>query len=107
MLTFSDGCNVACPFGRDAAANPDAGEERTAGDIAAKFAMTRPSVSQHLSVLLDSELVSVRRAGTRRFYRANRQAVARLRAELASLWDDSLARLKASAEASERKKRKR
>jgi DNA-binding transcriptional ArsR family regulator len=36
-------------------------EERTAGDIAAKFAMTRPSVSQHLSVLLDSELVSVRR----------------------------------------------
>ena len=82
-------------------------EERTAGDIAAKFAMTRPSVSQHLSVLLDSELVSVRRAGTRRFYRANRQAVTRLRAELASLWDDSLARLKASAEASERKKRKR
>jgi DNA-binding transcriptional ArsR family regulator len=82
-------------------------EERTAGDIAAKFAMTRPSISQHLAVLLESDLVSVRRAGTRRFYRANRRAIARLRAELAVLWDDSLARLKTSIEASERRKPKR
>jgi DNA-binding transcriptional ArsR family regulator len=82
-------------------------EERTAGDIAAKFAMTRPSISQHLAVLLQSELVSVRRSGTRRLYRANRQAVARLRAELAVLWDDSLARLKTAIEVPKRKRRKR
>ena len=82
-------------------------EERTAGDIAASFAMTRPSVSQHLAVLLESELVTVRRADTRRFYRANRQAVERLRSELATLWDNGLDELKAQAEASERKKRGR
>jgi DNA-binding transcriptional ArsR family regulator len=82
-------------------------EERSAGDIAAEFSMTRPSISQHLAVLLDSDLVSVRRAGTRRLYRANRQAVAQLRAELAVMWVDSLARLKTSLEASGRKRRKR
>ena len=82
-------------------------EERTAGDIAASFAMTRPSVSQHLAVLLESDLVTVRRADTRRFYRANRQTVERLRGELATLWDNGLDELKAQAEASERKKRGR
>ena len=36
--------------------------------------MTRPAVSQHLAILGDSELVIVRREGTRRLYLANRQA---------------------------------
>ena len=53
-------------------------DERTAGQIAAKFTMTRPAVSQHLTILRESELLTVRRDGTRRLYRANRQAVARL-----------------------------
>jgi len=82
-------------------------EERTAGEIAAKFAMTRPAVSQHLGVLLDSELVSVRPDGTRRLYRANRNAVARLRAELSAFWDDRLAQLRDVAEAAERKGKSR
>jgi DNA-binding transcriptional ArsR family regulator len=79
-------------------------EERTAGEIATHFAMTRPSVSQHLSVLLESRLVSVRRAGTRRFYQANRQAIAELRREFALLWDDSLGRLKRTIESSQPRK---
>jgi DNA-binding transcriptional ArsR family regulator len=78
-------------------------DERSAGEIAAEFTMTRPAVSQHLAVLRDSKLVSVRPEGTRRLYRANRQAVARLRAELGVFWDDSLAQLRDVAEASERK----
>jgi DNA-binding transcriptional ArsR family regulator len=82
-------------------------DERTAGEIASKFAMTRPAVSQHLAVLRDSELVSVRREGVRRFYRANRKAVARLRAELGAFWDDRLVRLKDAAEAGERRGRRR
>jgi DNA-binding transcriptional ArsR family regulator len=82
-------------------------EERTAGEIAAEFAVTRPAISQHLRVLLASELVSVRREGTRRLYRANRQAVARLRAELAAFWDDGLARLKEAAEGAERRGERR
>jgi len=80
--------------------------ERTAGEIAAEFAVTRPAVSQHLAILRDSNLVSVRPDGTRRLYRANRQAIARLRAELAAFWDDRLAQLRDAAEASERKGRR-
>jgi DNA-binding transcriptional ArsR family regulator len=82
-------------------------DERTAGEIAAKFAMTRPAVSQHLGVLRDSELVSVRPEGTRRLYRANRNSVARLRVELAAVWDGRLAQLRDVAEAAERKGRSR
>jgi DNA-binding transcriptional ArsR family regulator len=82
-------------------------EERTAGDIAAEFAMTRPAVSQHLTILRESELVFVRHEGTRRLYRANRQAVARLRAELGAFWDDHLVQLRDASEAAARKGRRR
>ena len=82
-------------------------EERTASDIASEFAMSRPAVSQHLKVLLDNDLVSLRREGTRRFYRVNRSTLAKLQAELASLWDDGLSRLKQAAERAERKSRRR
>jgi DNA-binding transcriptional ArsR family regulator len=80
--------------------------ERTAGEIASAFAMTRPGVSQHLTVLRESELVLVRSAGVRRYYRANRTAVAQLRAELGAFWDDRLVRLRNAAEAAERKGRR-
>lgn len=78
--------------------------ERTAGEIASNFTMSRPAISQHLSVLLASELLTMRRDGTRRLYRADRRALARLRAELGLFWDTSLAQLKSVAEAAERKK---
>jgi DNA-binding transcriptional ArsR family regulator len=82
-------------------------EERTAGEIAAKFTITRPAVSQHLAILRESELLTVRREGTRRLYRANRQALARLRTELSTFWDNHLAQLKNAAEKAERKARRR
>jgi DNA-binding transcriptional ArsR family regulator len=82
-------------------------DELTAGEIAAAFTITRPAVSQHLAVLRESKLVSVRPEGTRRLYRANRQVVARLRAELEAFWADRLVRLRDVAEASERKGRRR
>jgi DNA-binding transcriptional ArsR family regulator len=82
-------------------------DERTASDIASEFAMSRPAVSQHLKVLLDSELILLRRAGTRRFYRANQPTMAKVQAELASFWDSGLSRLKRAAERAERKSRKR
>jgi DNA-binding transcriptional ArsR family regulator len=37
-------------------------------DLAAQFAMRRPSVSEHLRVLKDAGLVSERRAGRQRYY---------------------------------------
>ena len=60
-----------------------------------------------LAVLQESELVTVRRDSTRRLYRANRQAIARLRSELATLWDTHLPMLKDAAEAAARKERRR
>jgi DNA-binding transcriptional ArsR family regulator len=81
--------------------------ERTAGEIAAGFAITRTAVSQHLAILRKSRLVTVRREGTRRLYRADLAAIARLRAELGRFWDDHLGQLKHAAEASARKARRR
>ena len=82
-------------------------EERPAGEIAAHFSLTRPALSQHLTVLLESKLVSVRQEGTRRLYQANREAIARLRAELGAFWDDRIAHLKVAAEKAEKNMRRR
>jgi DNA-binding transcriptional ArsR family regulator len=78
-------------------------EDRTAGEVAAQFAMTRPGVSQHLKVLLDAGIVSVRAEGTRRYYRANPDRVREARVVLEQFWDDRLRRLKFLAEAEARK----
>lgn len=77
--------------------------ELAAGEIAGHFDVTRPAVSQHLKVLRDAGLLSERRDGTRRLYRAAQDGLARLRADLEWMWDDSLARLKEVAEADERR----
>ena len=82
-------------------------EERPAGEIAGHFSLTRPAISQHLTVLLDSKLIAVRHAGTRRLYHANREELARLRSELDAFWDGRLHRLKAAAERAQKAKGKR
>jgi len=73
-------------------------DERTVGDIAADFAMTRPAISQHLRVLRDAELVSVREQGTRNFYRTQVEGLEGLRGWLETFWDEALDRLKEEAE---------
>lgn len=78
--------------------------DRTAGQIAAEFALTRPAISQHLAVLLKCELIALRREGTRRIYRANLESVARLRGDLESFWGESLLQLKDAAEEAWREK---
>jgi|HubBroStandDraft_6_1064221.scaffolds.fasta_scaffold1427624_2 DNA-binding transcriptional ArsR family regulator len=45
-----------------------AADDLTAGDIAARFPVSRPAVSRHLSVLLKSRLVRVRGEAQRRIY---------------------------------------
>ena len=77
-------------------------EERTAGDIAARFDVTRPAISQHLGVLRAAGLVAERRDGTRRWYRARPEGIRELRAWLEAFWDDSLTRLATAAEQEER-----
>jgi DNA-binding transcriptional ArsR family regulator len=77
-------------------------QELPAGAIASHFAITRPAISQHLRVLEDAGLVTVRREGTRRLYRARPEGLDELRAFFEQLWDDSLARLKDAIEATPR-----
>jgi DNA-binding transcriptional ArsR family regulator len=78
--------------------------ELSAGAIAAHFDVTRPAVSQHLGVLKEAGLVSERRNGTRRLYRARPQGLDELRAFLEDFWDERLDALKQEAEREERKR---
>jgi DNA-binding transcriptional ArsR family regulator len=79
--------------------------ELAATDIATHFAdVTRPAISQHLSVLRQANLICERRAGTRRLYLANVDEMARLRTFLDQFWTGGLDRLKTAAEAAQRKK---
>jgi len=75
--------------------------ELSAGEIAANFDVTRPAVSQHLNVLKEAGLVSERRNGTKRLYRARPEGLAQLKAFLEEFWDQRLDALKAEAEREE------
>jgi ArsR family transcriptional regulator len=46
-------------------------EEMTAGDVAARFDMTKPTMSHHFSVLKEAGLVSSRREGQTIWYALN------------------------------------
>jgi DNA-binding transcriptional ArsR family regulator len=78
--------------------------ELSAGEIAGHFDVTRPAVSQHLNVLKEAGLVSERRNGTRRLYRARPEGLAQLKAFLEEFWDERLDALKAEAEREEAEK---
>lgn len=73
--------------------------EMAAGEIAAQFDVTRPAVSQHLTILKSAGLLIERRQGTRRLYRLQPDGLGELRAFLAQLWPDALERFRAAAEA--------
>jgi DNA-binding transcriptional ArsR family regulator len=81
------------------------GRELPAGAIAERFSVTRPAISQHLTVLKEAGLIAERRDGTRRFYRARQDRLAEVRSFLETFWDESLAALKLAAEAEEREER--
>jgi DNA-binding transcriptional ArsR family regulator len=68
--------------------------ELTAGDIAARFEVTWPAVSQNLRVLRDAGLLTERREANRRFYRADRAALGSFRAALEEMWSRDLHRLR-------------
>jgi DNA-binding transcriptional ArsR family regulator len=79
--------------------------ELTAGQIASGFDVTRPAISQHLGVLKEAGLVTERREGTKRFYRARPEGLAELREFLEGFWTFSLEQLKKEAQKEERRKR--
>jgi len=65
-------------------------DELSAGEIAAAFDITRTAISQHLTVLKNAGLLSERRDGTRRLYRARAQGLAGLREFLDDMWSGAL-----------------
>jgi len=81
--------------------------ELTAGEIAARFEVTRPAVSQHLGGLKNAGLLAERREGTRRLYRARPEGLAGLRSFLEGFWSAGLDRLKVEAEREEQRNRRR
>lgn len=55
-------------------------EEITAGDLAARLSLAESTVSHHISKLHSVGLLNLRMAGNQRFYRANPNKVAKLKA---------------------------
>jgi DNA-binding transcriptional ArsR family regulator len=58
--------------------------EKTAGELAERFDMTKPSMSHHFSVLKDADLVRTRRDGQQIYYSLNTTVVQDF---LAWTWD--------------------
>ena len=74
-------------------------EERAAGDVhAAMPDVSFGAVSLHLKALREAGLVDCRRDGQFRVYRAKREPLGPLAAELERMWDSALWRLKLQAE---------
>jgi DNA-binding transcriptional ArsR family regulator len=72
--------------------------ERTVGEIAGHFDVSRPAISQHLAVLEQAGLVTVAAQGTRRLVRARPEGMAQLRDYIEGFWTERLAALKDAAE---------
>jgi DNA-binding transcriptional ArsR family regulator len=80
-------------------------DELSSGEIAAGIPdVTWAAVSQHLGVLRDAGAVRERRAGTRRYYRADRKALGPLRRVLTEMWEADLRHLARQAGAEERRR---
>ena len=81
--------------------------ERSAGEIAATIHdVSWPAVSQNLRLLRDSGLITERRQGTHRYYRADRRALGPLEAVLRQMWTRDLGRLRDLAEQEARSRKK-
>ena len=77
-------------------------EELTAGQLAEEFPVSRPAVSRHLRVLRETGLVTERRVGKHRLYRAHLEPLAELRDWLDGYWAGRLGALRDLAEKEER-----
>lgn len=81
--------------------------EMDAGSVAGRFKLTRPAVSQHLTVLRKAGLVDERRVGSKRLYVVRAEAFDELVEFIEGFWGPRLRRLKQVAQAAERSKAKK
>jgi DNA-binding transcriptional ArsR family regulator len=80
--------------------------ELAAGEIAANFDVTRSAISQHVAVLKQAGLLTERREGTKRLYRARPEGLADLRSFLDDFWSDRLDGLVREAQREERRRKR-
>jgi len=79
-----------------------AADERSVNEIAETLEMEQPSVSKHLQVLRNVDLVTVRRDGRRTLYRTNADTLRTIHdwsGMFARYWRGQLRRIKTHAEA--------
>jgi DNA-binding transcriptional ArsR family regulator len=82
-------------------------DELPAGEIASHFDVTWAAVSQNLRILRQAGLVTERRDGNRRLYRADRRAIRPLERVLRAMWEADLSELRRLAESEHRTLRSR
>ncbi len=100
-LTTSDPFNAIAEPRRRHILEFIAAEERSVNEIAEALELGQPSVSKHLNVLRNVDLVTVRRDGRRILYRANAQTLKTIHdwsGMFAQHWRGQLRRIKAHAE---------
>jgi DNA-binding transcriptional ArsR family regulator len=79
--------------------------ELSVGEVASRFELTQPAISQHLKVLQQAGVVAQRRDGARRLYSVRPDGLADLQAFLADILPSRLERLKQVAEQEEERSR--
>jgi DNA-binding transcriptional ArsR family regulator len=100
-LTTSDPFNAIAEPRRRHILEFIAADERSVNEIAEALELGQPSVSKHLNVLRNVDLVTVRRDGRRILYRANAQTLKTIHdwsGMFAQHWRGQLRRIKAHAE---------
>jgi DNA-binding transcriptional ArsR family regulator len=100
-LTTSDPFNAIAEPRRRHILEFIAADERSVGEIAEALELGQPSVSKHLNVLRNVDLVTVRRDGRRILYRANARTLKTIHdwsGMFAQHWRGQLQRIKAHAE---------
>ena len=99
--TISDAFNAIAEPRRRQILEFIAADERAVGEIADQLELGQPSVSKHLQVLLNVDLVTMRRDGRRTLYRTNSETLKTIHdwsGMFAQHWRGQLRRIKAHAE---------
>ena len=99
--TISDAFNAIAEPRRRQILEFIAADERSVGEIADELELRQPSVSKHLQVLLNVDLVTMRRDGRRTLYRTNSETLKTIHdwsGMFAQHWRGQLRRIKAHAE---------
>lgn len=100
VATASDGMGALSDATRREVFQLLAAGPSSVADIARRLPVSRPAVSQHLRILKEARLVTLRTQGTRHLYQLDASGVAALRDYLDSLWHTALDQFKREAERS-------